>query len=182
MTAVLGLDLSLTSTGVAAVREGGAVAVARVRSKGAGGASVRERAARIRDIVDRIEFEAYRLSMGEEFALIVIEAPSYGSQGGLVHERGGLWWSVVSRVLGMAPAVATITPNGLKKYVTGSGAAQKDEVLAAMVRRFPELPLTNDTADALGLACMGVRRLDRNPIDGRLPEKNLSTLAAATWG
>jgi Holliday junction resolvasome RuvABC endonuclease subunit len=47
------------------------------------------------------------------------------------------------------------------QYATGKGNAQKDHVLAAAIRLWPDVAITgNDTADALILAAIGCRTLN----------------------
>ena len=69
--------------------------------------------------------------------------------------------------------VAEVAPALLKKYATGKGNAAKDEVLASVVRRYPQVDISgNDISDALVLAAMGARQL-RTPIETSMP--------VATW-
>lgn len=141
---VIGLDLSLTSTGVAG-----------------NGWADRIRPGTRRD-VDRLHY--IKTSVLEHISskddLIVIEGPSYGSgtkvrqQG--QHERAGLWWLIKCALSLRDLPVAVAAPKARAKYATGNGNADKDEVLAAAVRRFPGVPITkNDEADAYWLCAMG---------------------------
>jgi crossover junction endodeoxyribonuclease RuvC len=136
---IVGLDLSLTSTGVA-----GRGWADRIRPGS-------------RDGIERLHWIRGRMlefTIGAE--LVVIEGPSYGSKGGYQHERGGLWWLAAWTLACHDTPYAVATPGQLKKYATGRGGADKDEVLAAAVRRFPDVNITkNDEADAYWLCAMG---------------------------
>lgn len=139
---VLGLDLSLTSTGVASdlgwtdrIRPGDLRGLERLRYI-------------TRTIGDYARTGRYRLA--------VLEGPSYGSRYGSPHERGGLWWMVYDLLDRHEIPVAVAPPTCLKLWATGSGAASKTAVLDSMLRRYPHAEITtSDEADALALAEMG---------------------------
>lgn len=172
--AVVGLDLSLTSTGVVIV-DGGVAVTRLVRSSGAKSATLTQRAVRI----DRL---ASSIVAGVPFgALVVVEQPAYGQTTGSHHDRSGLWWLVTRALILGGWTVVEVTPGGLKKYATGKGNASKDTVLAAVVKRYLDIDVTdNNIADALVLAAMGARHLG-TPIEQSLPLANLSALDAVRW-
>ena len=85
----------------------------------------------------------------------------------------------------------TIPPASLKMYATGKGNASKDAVLAAAIRRYPDVEFDgNDAADALILAAMGADHLgfplvSKTP-SGRksratLPARNREALGKIDW-
>jgi crossover junction endodeoxyribonuclease RuvC len=159
MTTIVGLDLSLTSTGIVAVDEGGGIAQRRLRPKTNG--------------LQRLDYIVSEIAIhcGGLFAappdLVVIEGPAFGAKGAAYHQLAGLWWLIRHKLWTMRLPVAVASPPEVKKYATGKGNAGKDEVLACAVRRFPQVPadvLNNDIADALWLAAMGARHLG-HPID-----------------
>lgn len=155
---VVGLDLSLRSTGVAVI-DGLDVLLGRVESRGRAGASVRESAMRISKIACEV------VDLCACAGLVVIEGPSFASTTGQAHERGGLWWHVAIKLWSLRVPIAVASPAVRAKYATGKGNAGKDAVLAATVRRYPDVDVSgNDVADALVLAAMGVRWLGR-PVD-----------------
>lgn len=176
---VLGVDLSLTSTGIARAFDGRIQLAGTIKTAGHKGdnlAARNERLALIRQTVisDCILFKP---------DLVVIEAPSYGSQHGAQHDRSGLWWLVVQDVFRNGFNVATVSPNGRAKYGTGRGNAPKDEVLAAVLRRYSrdDLPIAdNNQADAVLLAAMGSRYLG-HLVEESLPVKNLEAMVGAYW-
>lgn len=171
---VVGLDLSLTATGIAAITD--TTVVHTITSKGAKDATLTERRQRL----DRLEL-AIAEWLPENLDLIVVEAPSFGQmrQAG-EHARAGLWWRVVSILDDCYAPVAEVPPATLKKYVTGKGNAGKDEVLLAVSRRYPDVDVKdNNQADALVLAAMGARRLGF-PIDD-MPKAHLAAMDAVRW-
>ena len=62
----------------------------------------------------------------------------------------------------IGPQLVAVTPAQLKKYATGKGNAQKDQILLAAVRAGADVA-GNDEADAWWLWAIG-RHLDGNPV------------------
>ncbi|WAB09183.1 RuvC-like resolvase [Gordonia phage LittleMunchkin] len=149
MPRIIGLDVSLTDTGVAVINPFG-LTVDRVRSKPTGSTYL-EASMRIDTICAQIEGRL----MAAQPELVVIESPAFASKTGQAHTRAWLWGRVFDLARRHAD-VLTATPQAVKMYATGAGNADKDEVLAAVVRRYPNLAVTNNnTADAVILAAMG---------------------------
>lgn len=171
---IIGLDLSLTSTGVANITSGEIPTVSRIKSEGRKCDSWTKRHHRLvkhaGNVLDQIP-------AGVD--LVVIEAPSYGSMTGSQHDRSGFWWMVyesVSRIFHCQ--ILCVPPTTLKKYATGVGNAPKDKMLAETVRSFLVVPVTgNDEADALQLAALGARYLDI-PVDGKKTAVQMSAFDA----
>lgn len=169
----VGLDLSLTGTGVALYGDGG-WSTRLVRSKGAASASLPERAERIERIADEV------LQLVPLDALAVIEQPAYSKTVGSMHDRSGLWWAVVSRLYADGVFVVEVPPSTLKKFATGKGNAGKDEMLSATIRRYPDADVSdNNVADAVQLAAMGAHHLGREI--AAMPARNLEALDAVRW-
>ncbi|PRA13298.1 hypothetical protein CQ010_01240 [Arthrobacter sp. MYb211] len=169
---VLGLDLSLTSTGLSmAYLDGSPMKVGTVTSKGSKDASWAERSERMDKILTDIAAWTDRNWEGNLKA-VVMEGPSYGSTVGHQHDRSGLWWMVYNR-FSRQHTVFVVQPQTRAKYATGMGNAGKDTVLAATVKQFLSVDITNnDIADAVQLAAMGARKLGW-PIDGAKSAKCL---------
>lgn len=158
----VGLDLSLTSTGIAIIRSD-QITVRRVTSKGRKDATYAEKAERLAAHIDAIVHE---IPTGAA-THVAVEGPSFASTGSAAHILGGLWWGVRLELL--HTDVTVVSPSTVKKYATGKGNAGKDEVLAAVVRRYPQVAVTgNDEADALVLAAIAAR-IGGWPIDINLP-------------
>lgn len=153
---IVGLDLSLTSTGIAFAHEYRILHTEAVKSTGKRGDSLSEREARIYDIVMRVRGAVTRY----EPVLAVIEAPSFGSQHGSAHDRSGLWWGIV-RMLGLRSIpVAQVAPTQRAKYATGNGRAEKKVVHAEAIELYSLFSAcTDDEGDAAILAAIGSRYL-----------------------
>lgn len=164
MTTVIGLDLSLTSTGLALVEDGELTAWHCIKSKGKKDATIEQTAERI----DRIEAEIFDTLVGWISTsagvgrrlihypdLAVIEAPSFGSKGGSAHERGGLWWAVARELNARQIPMLKLAPTSRAKFITGNGRADKHDVLKLARQRWHMDIPNHDVADAAGLAQWG---------------------------
>lgn len=172
MRPVVGLDLSLTGTGVTVID--GEIHTALFGSKGRKGDTLAMRAERLVTLHSQI------VNVIPEGALIVIEQPAYASVGGSHHDRSGLWWMIVS-YLHPFHEIAEVPPSTLKIYATGKGNSAKDLVLAAIVRRYLNIPVVdNNIADSVTLAAMGSRHLGR-PIEESLPQTHLRAMDSVKW-
>lgn len=184
MSHILGVDFSLTSTGIATIHTGDGREhhiVDRIKSTGSKTATLTERNKRLTQLACAVHSVAHTID-GEPADLVVIEGPSFGQarQGGQ-HDRAGLWWLAVSYLIDAGLPVAEVAPASRAKYATGKGNAAKDAVLAAVVRRYPDVDVTgNDEADALILAAMGARHLG-HPIEAALPQQHLVAMDAVRW-
>jgi Holliday junction resolvasome RuvABC endonuclease subunit len=151
---VVGLDLSLTGTGIAWIADNPMRAATYVYRTYPGDRSVTGRCHRIVGITDVI----VPLCNGAD--MVALEGPSYHSNGGMAHERAGLWWAIVARLLAMGLPVASVPPTVRMLWATGHGRADKAQVYAAVASTFRGVALTDDNAsDALVLAAMAGQRL-----------------------
>lgn len=166
---IIGVDLSLTGTGVAC-RHG----TETITTRGARDDNLHDRHNRLLRIREAV------LSWCRGADLIVVEAPAYSKAQGHNHDRSGLWWLTIHALIALDIPVVTVTPTGRAKYATGRGNASKDEVLAAVVRRYPTPEVTNNNeADALTLAAMGHDALG-HPL-ATVPASHRTALTAITW-
>jgi len=174
---VVGVDLSLTSTGVAVVERDGAVAVHRLQPKGMSGHE------RLRWIVEHVEALCSPLfAPRDEWAdVVVVEALFVGGKTqGSLGERFGLFWLLRDRLYSLGIPATTMEPSQLKKYATGRGNAGKDEVLLGVARRYPDVEITgNDQADALALAA-AARDHYGAPL-AVVPQVHREALAKVVW-
>lgn len=169
-----GLDLSLTGTGIAVHHDGGEIETDLIKSTGTKNMTIDQTAYRLAYI------KGHALAMLMDCELVVVEAPSYGSTGGAAHERAGLWWMVVNGLVEMGVKVARVAPTTMKAYVTNNGQADKDEVIAAVVRKYPQAKVkNNNVADAVGLLAMGLRYKGM-PIDP-VNSKTEKSMKAVVW-
>lgn len=165
---IVGLDLSLTSTGVAVIEDGN-YSTFTIKTKATGH--------------DRLRHLIQVLSGHYLTArLVVVEGPSYGSTAGQKghHERAGLWWMVTHELWAWSIPTAIAPPAAVKRYATGKGNAGKDEVLAAVIRRFADFEgSSNDAADALVLAALGADHHGTPIAD--MPQAHRAALDAVAW-
>jgi Holliday junction resolvasome RuvABC endonuclease subunit len=167
----IGLDLSLTSTGIAS----SATFLTRlVKSTGRTSDSVEIKTTRM----IRIAEEIAGLVRGAD--LVVIEGPAY-AQGAMsgAHARAGLWWMVAYEMHLLRVPVAVATPGLLKMYATGKGNASKEDVLVAAIRRLPGFHGLNDEADAAWLAALGADHLGHPTVE--VPAGHRRALLKVEW-
>lgn len=172
----IGLDLSLTDTGIAVIANN-SVKTYLVSSKGHDDDPYEVRCARMvklaAGILDHIP--------DSEDVHVAIEGPSFASRGGQSHERAGLWWHVYSALYTRGHLVTVIPPTSLKKYATGVGNANKDVVLASVVRRYFDVDvMNNNTADAVVLAAM-LARHHNYLIELSMPKTHLMGMDKVRW-
>lgn len=190
MIRVVGLDLSLTSAGIARVTvDAPGATPTYTTTVGASldeGASLDRRWWRMDALRTRVLGE-----IGMEPDLVVVEGPSYASEHGQQHDRSGFWWFVVDELLARGIPVAEVTPSKLKVWATGSGATRgPSKVTKARVIRairdtygqmfdIPSGAGESDVADAVALATLGAAHLGHPLAD--LPTTHRRALAGVRW-
>ena len=168
MSRSVGLDLSLTGTGIASIGEFGFDAVDTIKTP----AAKIKGHPRLTKILDGIVGHC----LGAD--LVVVEGPSFASQGNALHQMGGLWWLVAHRLHTLDIAYRVASPSQVKKYATGKGAGvDKDAVLLAVSKRYPTADIANNNeADAVVLAAIG-KRLLGEPVEESLPKTHLEVMS-----
>jgi crossover junction endodeoxyribonuclease RuvC len=171
---VIGLDPSLTSAGVAVIAQHAAPTVRTIGSKGHRAAVIALRSTRIVK-----QAAAVLACVDPASTLVVIEGPALGLNSPGVWDRAGLWWGIVAGCRSRSVPVAVCAPQTRAKWATGSGRADKTQVLAAMDALWPEVTIRDDNqADALVFASMGAQILGWD-----VPEldHHRACLAAVAW-
>lgn len=164
---VLGIDLSLTCTGLAG--NGWTDIIKPGDRRGA----------------DRMIWIRQQIIDGwlTGVTLAAIEGPSYGNQGRSRqsghHERAGLWWLVRVALAHRGIPVAVVTPGTLKRYATGKGNADKADVIREVTRRFGWFQGGEDEADAVVLAAMAADHLGMPMV--AMPQTHRAALTAVEW-
>lgn len=152
---VVGIDLSLTCTGVGRIDQPTSTPpVAHATSfttKGRRADALPDRHERIAGIAREVLLQC----VGARLA--VIESPSFGSSNAASPlDRYGLWWMIVGDLMRAEVPVATISPASVKLAITGSGRADKAAVAIAVERLWPGMDVSSsDVSDAIGLAHLG---------------------------
>lgn len=170
---VVGIDLSLTATGVAAFGDELPPFALTVKTSADDG-TVFGFSRRCRKIASSIA-EAVE---GECPDLVIIEGLSYHSKSSSIDKIHASWWIVQDSLETdwAWPAAHKVTPNQRAKYATGKGNASKDTVLIETVKRYPDLAIRNNNeADAVILAAMGMRALG-TPVEASLPQAHLEAV------
>jgi Holliday junction resolvasome RuvABC endonuclease subunit len=172
---VLGVDQSLTMTGLARRLADAAVETSRIPTVAPENPNLASTRARVRYITGGV------LKFAPQHCLSVIESPYIPRHNaGAVLDRAWLFGILVDQLMIRGP-VAQVRTKTRAKYATGNGNADKAEVLAAMRERFPELTIADDNeADALALLSMGARFLG-TPIDGAPTPYQLKAMTAVAW-
>jgi Holliday junction resolvasome RuvABC endonuclease subunit len=157
MTArVLGIDPSLTATGVAS-SAGWADTTGCTGKRTDGYLERHSRVQRVAGLVGDL------ISGPDMVELIVIEGPSYGSKDPSFFDRAWLWWGIYNLAVKSDIPIVVAAPSQLKIYATGKGNASKGAVIDAVARRWPGYLTDGDdnAADAVVLMAMGLDWLHR---------------------
>lgn len=177
----VGIDPSLTRTAVAIIHDDGSVTIREKATTGKAGASIADRFIRLDDITAWLGEVFFDHADVEGETTWAIEGPSLGSKNAAsAHDRSGLWWHIVGELHGNGYGYPIVVPPTVRaKYATGKGNAGKDEVLAAVIRRWPHAPVdNNDQADAFVIAAIAAH-LDGHPVSD-MPESHVVALKTLT--
>ena len=87
---------------------------------------------------------------------VYIEGPSYASNGAFVLQMGALHYYLRIFFRKNNVKFTVITPNGLKKFVTGKGTAKKELMLLNVYKKWGVEFDDNNLCDAYGMARMAL--------------------------
>jgi Holliday junction resolvasome RuvABC endonuclease subunit len=164
--AVVGIDLSLTATGIA-YADGSTVTIT---AKGLTGP---ERLIHIRDAV-RGALDVAELAPD----LVVLEGYAFGrpAQAHQMGELGGVVRVALHEETAEFPTMrwAVVPPAKLKKFATGKGTADKTAMVVAARERLGWTGMDNNAADALWARAVGLALYDALPV--KLPQSHLVAL------
>lgn len=162
---VIGLDLSLTCTGVAGPGWSDII-----RTKRRGDDRLNHLLAAVADFVKRAD-------------LVVMEGPSYGHANLAGHEDlAGLRVLVRQYCYRRHIPYGVVPPSSLKMFATGRGNATKGEVRSGVADRYghhTEGVGRYDQADAYTAMAMGLHHLGHPLAD--VPDRALQALAGCAW-
>ena len=168
---VIGLDLSLTGSGVASSNGWcERVGIPDITTKSLG-----ERIIAVDTIVNQISL------LTAQPALVCVEVPAFSRSGGGALERGGLWWQVVRRLHAAEIPVAEVFNQHRMRYATGKGTASKGAIIDAVARRWAMFETGGDDnlADSAVLAAMGADYLG-HPL-APMPATHRRALDTVRW-
>ena len=155
---VVGVDLSLVSTGVAWEPD----CSRRIQTRPKDWRSEDDRLEFIAARVMEVVHEAHDPTRAAG-TLVVIEGLSYGQPSGSAFTRAGLHYIVRANVLAEGHKLTIVPPTMLKKFVTGNGNASKELVVSTVARKLGRTISSDDVADALGLVAVGQALLGLEP-------------------
>lgn len=159
---VVGLDVSLASTGVATLGctpedrwTVHAYTVPTAPVPAGGGAPEPVLLGRMNYVVDTVAGACQHADV------VAIERPAFGAKGNALSTLAGLWWLTFRRISRLDVPVVIVSASSAKKYATGSGNAAKRDMSRATVRMFPEVETRcGDEDDALVLAAVAADMAD----------------------
>lgn len=185
-TCVVGLDPSLTATGISAIDVNSgelstAVHGSAPPTENILGGHVR----RHRELVDGVVAQV----VGVDPVLAVVEGLQFSvrEKDSSLTRRGFLWWAVVEGLCAAGVPIIEAAPAQIKQIATGRGGAGKDEMVAAYVTAWPDAERgrhIRDRADAAFAAALGAAWIGDVPLPfkltdarrkpvGRLPQPSL---------
>ncbi|MFF6931552.1 hypothetical protein [Streptomyces californicus] len=175
---VIGLDPSLTATGIASTRgwcEVIGYRKARTKDPGITQLPHTERLTAMRNLVNQVI-----TAIGQP-DLVVIELPAVSRSGGGAHERGWFWWQLYNQLHNTQIPIGLLSPNQRALYATGKGNAGKGAVIDQVSRRFPAWSTdgNDNAADAVTLMAAGADWLG-HPITP-MPQTHRNALTKAIW-
>lgn len=169
---VVGLDLSLTATGVA--------------RWGPDGLELHTIAPRKLTGLPRLQHiraEVARWTRGADLVVIEgLQPAGHTAAAAYANERAGAHWLVLDRLAMLSLPYAEVPSAKVKGYALGVGGgakASKAAVVAAVVRRYDATPADDNQADACVLAAMGRHHLGDPPAP--VPALNANWLTSVRW-
>lgn len=175
---VIGLDTSLTGTGIASSRGWcHVIGYTRTRTKDPGITQLPHpaRLTAMKGVRDQVLTTIGRPD------LVVLELPAPSRSGGGAHERAWLWWECYDRLTQADIPIALMSTGQRALYATGKGNASKNAVVDAVARRWPAWTTEGDdnAADAVTLMAAG-RDWAGHPI-APMPKTHRAAIAKALW-
>ncbi len=155
MSLIVGIDPSLTGTGIVVLRGGEVELAETIKTKSS--VSLINRVSVIYRTIANILEETTP-------SLIVIEGFSYGSRGRAVFDIAYLGWRIREELERIRKQNGipwmNIPPAQLKKFATGKGTANKEVIMQQVYKRWGFEASDNNIADAfvlaqIGRACLG---------------------------
>lgn len=160
---IIGLDLSLTSTGIATEK-----GTFTIKSKLKG--------------VQRLD-EIWRLTqsclLDFEEPYVVIEGYAFQKQGSHCHAQGELGGVIRYELFQRKTPFVEVPPTVRSMFATGRGNAGKAEVVSNVTARSGLIFSTDDEADAWVLREMGMQHFGQSDLEW--PAKNMSALGKVKW-
>lgn len=153
----VGLDLSLTHTGYAIVKDDGTVLASGViKSKPSGDKPIDE-TRRIVKIAEDAMQKIDELLPGEDPAVVVIEGLAFMARNtSALVQLSGLNYLVRILLSEFNWPFMIVAPSTLKKFITGKGNGEKDLMMMTVFRDYGFESMDNNECDAYSLAVCGL--------------------------
>jgi len=157
----VGIDPSLTSTGLIVLNDKGLIEIQRL-IKTKPDKEIEDRlsylSSEILRILSAMQYDSFlqnaaRFQAGS-VPIIHIEGLSFGARGQGIMQLAGLHFILRTQMKANGFSYKVIAPTELKKYVTGKGNAQKQVMLMKTLKRWNVEFESDDLCDAFGLAKM----------------------------
>lgn len=179
MTIVVGIDPSLTGTGLAVLTANAGRVDTTLRTVGSTGKrsdTWAMRAARLTKLRNELMRHVPRTT-----TLAVMEGPAYGVQGSGIHDRAWYWGKVYDALTSLHIPVAVCPPTTRAKWATDKGNSGKADVAVAVSRLWPVVEWRgDDQADALALASMGAQHIGM-PVPYLILERHKLAVSKIEW-
>ena len=166
---IIGLDLSLTATGVAFLASDGTCSTSTLKSAPS-------------------ESEEYRLSTCKaqimevlvkiQPSLVVMEGLSFGSNDPSAQQRAWLHWAVRLNMWRRTMPFQVVSPSSLKKFAAGAGNAKKEQMMLEVFKRWNVTAADNNQADAAALAYLGATLTGLRECDNQAQREVIAKLKA----
>ncbi|WP_292988361.1 crossover junction endodeoxyribonuclease RuvC [Mycobacterium sp.] len=184
MSVVVGIDPSLTSTGIAVLINGAPLALKTVNDGQKDSKSYAHRSDRIVrqccSVIDALPVDRIDLA--------VIEGQAFGYHNAYTSDGNALWWGIFSALRQQQIPTAVVTPLTRQTWVIGREGSKdstdkKKQVLLAVRLWWPALAKAirnDDIADAAALASIGAAHCgDQLPF--QLKDRHRNTLESIDW-
>lgn len=148
----VGLDLSLTGTGLVILTNGIITKKVLIKSKKNGDLPINE-LKRIKQIIDEIVDE----TIDYDIDIAVIEGLAFMARNSTaLVQLSALNYMVRDMLTQMGIPFVIVAPTSLKKFITGKGNVKKDIILMEIHKRYGITIFDDNEADAYGLAQIGL--------------------------
>ncbi|MGW4123652.1 hypothetical protein [Nocardia sp. NPDC004711] len=184
MPTVVGIDPSLTSTGLAIIRTTppgdpwglDPVEFRTIASTGKKGDTWAQRSERLRSLRDRTMNRVPR-----DAELVVLEGPALGVRGPGQHDSAWYRGKLYDACAALGIPVLVCPPTSRAKWATDNGHASKVDVAVAISKLWPHAEFRgDDQADALCLASIGAQHLGL-PVPYRVLERHKLAICKLEW-
>lgn len=173
----VGLDLSLTKTGIVITQEDGSVLYSGLVKSKPTGDSVIDETRRILKIAEEVVSKIDEMLPGENPAIIAIEGLAFMARNtSALVQLAGLNYLIRVMLSELGWPFIIVAPTSLKKFITGSGKGDKDMMSMAVYKNYGFESLDNNIADAYSLSVTGLAVLDKPLRPNTIPQNEVIKL------